>query len=180
MNSRSLVVLPILAFVAACAPVATSTPPDGRPRVVATTDERVFRAYDDPASRTLVLNASPESAFVALKSLYPILGVEVKHADPASGEVGNRNLSIVRRLGDRPLSDYVNCGNTMMGLAADSYRLRMSVVSRVTPRGTGSTVLTLLTASGEDMTASKGVVECSTLGVFESKLHEYVLTRTGG
>lgn len=164
----------------ACSTAGPGAPREPRPRVIATTDERVIRSYDDPSSRTLMLKASPDSAFAALRSLFPVLGIEVKLIDPASGEVGNRNFSKLYRLGETPLREYVNCGSSMTGLAADSYRVTMSVVSRVTPVGTGSKVETQFTAHAEDMSVSKGLVECTTSGTLEMKLHQFLLTRTGG
>jgi hypothetical protein len=78
------------------------------------------------------------------------------------------------------MSDWVGCGVTTTGPAADNYRITMSLVSRVTPSGTGSSVKTELTAYAEDISSSKGTLSCATLGTLEARLQELALRHVGG
>jgi hypothetical protein len=118
--------------------------------------------------------------FAALTEAYGDLGIEVKLSNPQTGEVGNRNFQKMFRLGGSPMSDWVGCGVTTTGQAADNYRVTMSLVSRVTPSGTGSSVRTELTAYAEDISSSKGTLSCATLGTLEARVQELALRHVRG
>lgn len=69
------------------------------------------------------------------------------------------------------MSKYVGCGTTATGLAADSYRVTMQLISRVTPSASGSRLETQLTAYAEDLASSKGKLSCITRGALEHRIH---------
>jgi hypothetical protein len=94
--------------------------------------------------------------------------------------VGNKNFTKMYRLAGKPLSDYVGCGVITTGQAADSYRVTMSLVSRVTPAAGGSRVDTQLTAYAEDIGSSKGTLACLTLGTLEARLHDLAVRHLSG
>ena len=131
-------------------------------------------------SDTSTVSAPPAAMLAALKAAYADLGIEVKLWNPQTGEVGNRNFTKSYRLAGRPISDYLGCGVTTTGQAADNYRITMSLVSRVTPSGSGSTVETKLTGYAEDISSSKGTLSCMTLGILEQRLQKLALTHLGG
>jgi hypothetical protein len=116
----------------------------------------------------------------ALSLAYGDLGIEVKLWNPQTAEVGNKNFSKMYRLAGKPLSEYAGCGTITTGQAADSYRVTMSVVSHVTPNGSGSRVETQLTAYAEDIGSSKGRLSCLTWGTLEQRIHELAIGHAGG
>jgi hypothetical protein len=126
------------------------------------------------------VSTPPAALMSGLKAAYAELGIEVKLWNPETGEVGNRNFTKMYRLAGKPISEYLGCGTTATGQAADNYRITMSLVSRVTPNGSGSTVETALTAYAEDISSSKGTLACLTLGTLEQRLQQLALNHVGG
>jgi hypothetical protein len=149
-------------------------------RVVATSSSGAIRTYEGSTSGQTIIEAPPAAALAALNSAYADLGIEVKLWNPQTGEVGNKNFTKMYRLAGKPLSDYVGCGTITTGQAADSYRVTMSLVSRVTPAAGLSRVETELTAYAEDIGSSKGTLACLTLGSLEARLHDLALRHLSG
>lgn len=173
------VVAALVAFsVGGCA--SANQAPTQTPRVVATSSEGNIRTYDGPRSDQAIIEASPAATLAALNSAYADLGIEVKLLNPETGEVGNKNFTKMYRLAGKPLSDYLGCGVTTTGQAADNYRVTMSLVSHVSPAGTVSRVDTQLTAYAEDLGSSKGTLSCLTLGTLEARLHDLALRHLSG
>jgi hypothetical protein len=173
------VVAVIVAFsVSGCA--AANPNPTPNNRVVATASDGSLRTYDGPRSDLSIIDAPPAVTLAALQSAYADLGIEVRLWNPQTGEVGNRNFTKMYRLGGKPLSDYVGCGTITTGLAADNYRVTMSLVSHVTPAASSSRVVTQLTAYAEDIGSSKGTLSCLTLGTLEARLHDLAVKHLGG
>jgi len=170
--------LAALVTLAACA--TTPNPvPSPEERVLATTEAGVVRSHENLAADS-VLNASPAAALAALEAAYTELGIEVKFRDNATGQLGNKRFSKVRDLAGVRMSKYVGCGFAETGPVADNYRVTMSLVSRVTPIGSGSRVDTQLTAYAEDMGSSKGTLSCTTLGALEQRVHALAVKHTAG
>ena len=169
----------IVAFSLGGCATANPTPiPDNR--VIATAGGGILRTYDGPRSDNAIIEAPPAATLAALNSAYADLGIEVKLLNPQTGEVGNRNFTKMYRLAGKPLSEYLGCGTTTTGQAADNYRVTMSLVSHVTPAGTVSRVDTQLTAYAEDLGSSKGTLSCLTLGTLEARLHDLAIRHLSG
>jgi hypothetical protein len=173
------VVAAIVAFSLGGCASANPIPAPGQ-RVVATASNGTLRTYDGPRSDQAIIEAPPAATLAALNSAYADLGIEVKLWNPQTGEVGNKNFTKMYRLGGKPLSDYVGCGTTTTGAAADNYRVTMSLVSHVTPAGSVARVETQLTAYAEDIGSSKGTLSCLTLGTLEARLHDLAVKHLSG
>ena len=175
---KSFAVLAAVSSLFACATAANQpdTPPD---RVLATTDVGTIRSHEALGADSLV-SAPPDTTFAALVAAYRDLGIEVKLLIPSARQVGNRRFSKMYDLAGVRLSKYVGCGMSETGQAADNYRVTMSIVSRVTPSGTGSRVDTQLTAYAEDLSSSKGAISCTTLGGLEQRIHALTVKHVGG
>jgi hypothetical protein len=176
--SQSIVAAIVVFSLAGCA-TANQTPAPS-PRVIATGSDGSLRTYDGPRSDQAIIEAPPAAVLAALNLAYADLGIEVKHLNPQAGEVGNKNFTKMYRLGGKPLSEYVGCGITTTGQAADNYRVTMSLVSHVTPAGTVSRVVTQLTAYAEDLASSKGTMSCLSLGTLEGRLHDLAVRHLSG
>jgi hypothetical protein len=178
-NSPLLDAAALVMFLGACA--STSNPAASQAdRVIATTDVGQVRGYEGPTSKEAIIDAAPAAALAAVDAAYGDLGIEVRLLVPSAGQVGNKHFSKMYRLAGAPLSSYVGCGLTTTGPAADSYRVTFSIVSQVSPSGTGSRVDTQLTAYAEDIGSSKGTLSCLTLGTLEERIHELAIKHAGG
>jgi hypothetical protein len=175
---RVACVLTVSGLLGGCAGSAGLTP-EHTGRVVAATDTQVMRSYDAAVSRSVAVKASPDKVLAALKAAYADLGIEVKLYDPPHGQIGNRNFTRTRRLAGEPLSNYVGCGATLTGEAADSYRVTMELISQVTPENEGSRLQTWLTAAGQDLAASGDKVSCLSKGTLEAKVNAFAMQRIG-
>jgi hypothetical protein len=180
MTPYSPIIVATIAAASLVGCASANQAPARADRVVARTSSEAIRAYEGPTSGQTMIEAPPAAALAALNSAYADLGIEVKLWNPETGEVGNRNFTKMYRLAGKPLSDYVGCGTTTTGQAADSYRVTMSLVSRVTPAAGGSRVETQLTAYAEDIGSSKGTLACLTLGTLEGRLHDLAIRHLTG
>src|SRR6059058_2629808 len=173
-----LFVVGAFAQVIACAGTSTQA---GSPneRVLATTETGIVRAHEELASDSTI-TASPDSTFAALQQAYQDLGIEIKLMDRGTREVGNQRFTKMYEIGGVRLSKYVGCGSSETGPTANSYRITMSIISRVTPTADGSRIDTQLTASAQDPGTSKGALSCTSLGGLEQRIHGLTAKHLGG
>lgn len=171
-------VIAIIAGLFACASASTQNPSPNE-RVLATTDVGTVRSHDANAADSTI-QATPDVVFSAVAAAYQDLGIEVKFVNSATREIGNKRFSKMNDLGGVRLSKYVGCGSSETGPVADIYRVTMSIVSQVTPSGTGSRVSTQLTAYAQDLGSSKGAISCLTLGGLEQRINQLTVKHVGG
>jgi hypothetical protein len=164
--------------LAACASASNqaANPPE---RVLATTETGIVRAHEEIASDSTI-TASPDSTFAAVQAAYQDLGIEIKMMDVATRQIGNRRFTKMYDIGGVRLSKYVGCGSSETGPTADSYRITMSILSRVTPTPDGSRIDTQLTATAQDPGTSKGALSCTSLGGLEQRIHGLAAKHLGG
>lgn len=118
------------------------------------------------------VSARPDSVFVVLRNIYQKLGVEAKSVNPQTGEIGNRQFNKTFRLGGAYLHEYLDCGQTITGPAADTHRIQMSLMSYVTAAPAGSIVKSQLTARAYDAGANQGSTSCESTGILEQKIKQ--------
>ena len=163
---------------AACA----STPPTERnqaDKVLVSTDQGPLHTSEDARVYTADYKSAPSVVVPILRDAYEELGIVVKVADPRTGQVGNNFFVKHGQLGSTPLSRYITCGTTQTGPAADNYKITLSVVSLVSPSGTGSKVDTHVQARADDSAGSSGSIRCESVGTLESQIHRVLLRRLG-
>lgn len=159
-------------LAAACATASGAGSDPNRDRVLATSDAGVLRDDDRIVHPRVVLEISADSALKLLPIAYKAMGVDPAFTDPVKFKVGNPEFTRTGRLGDVLLHNYVGCGTTMTGLAADNYRVQFSVISYVAAKGAGSSVETALTARATDPSASKGWISCLSTQVLETRINK--------
>ena len=121
---------------------------------------------DAPTSRTFV------ATVVALEGMKVPLEVR----DSLGGLVGNLRLTMMRRLAGEPLSRFFNCGNTMTGPSADTYRIHSALLAILDPLPSNRTRLRVAFAAGaRDVSGpSTEPVTCGSSGIFELRLAERI------
>ena len=178
---RSLMSLVVLAVATSCASSGSSPDPG-----IVTPTERVVAADTHGAYRTTVtptdkahVPVAPSRVFAALKSVYEDLGVPPAINDPTTGRLGNTDFYKTHKLGIVPISTYLNCGESIMGPAADHYRVYISVISLVRPDGKGESELeTALSAQARNMEGTTSeLVSCGTTGRLEQLIRQLLLDR---
>jgi hypothetical protein len=116
-----------------------------------------------------------DQTFAALRFVYDSLPIPVATLDPVSHVIGNPEMKLRRRLGDVGLSQYINCGNTQGAPSAETYEIRMSVLTQALSVSQGSTsVLTTVEARGKPITMSGEYTLCSSTGVLERRIVDLV------
>ena len=177
-----------LALLAACASTGTSSGGDGPQTRRETTMVTSVNAsgqttvipittYTDIGGRSVDIGASADEVFRVLGEAYTDVGIEVKTIDAARRVAGNTQLQLRRRLGRANLSAYVNCGQTGIGgPTADTYPLRVSVLTTVEPSGDASRVRTVVQAAYVASEQS-GTTPCTSTGELEALLARAVQLR---
>jgi hypothetical protein len=184
MQSRLAAVAALL-FVAGlngCASAPTTIANSAQTsKVIEVTDNTVLTRRETATHEDVVILASPDSVLSALRAAYADIGVEVKYYDPATREIGNLEFVRMRKMAGEPLTTFVNCGSTVTGLAADSYRITMLLVSTVKPEGSSSRVETRFQSRAEDPAhgTSAGANGCQSLGTLEQRLHTALRDKLG-
>jgi len=106
-----------------------------------------------------------------LPAVYEALEIPIADFDAATNTIGNSGLKVYRRLGKTPLTKYLDCGRTQIGLSADSYDIRMSVLTRLARIDSGkTTVATNIEAVGRPMQYAGSETRCRTKGTLEDEL----------
>jgi len=87
--------------------------------------------------------------------------------------------SKMRKLGTEPISRYLNCGDSIMGPAADTYRVYISLISQVHPDGKGETDFeTSFVAQARNMEGTTSDrVACGTTGRLEERIQKRVIEK---
>ena len=174
-----LLALPVSAW--SCASSGSSpgteivTPTD---RVVATDNHTTYRTSVAPNAK-VPIPAVPGRAVEALRAIHAELGIPPGTYDPATGRVGNTNFYKTHKLGNEPISVYLNCGNSLEGSAADNDRIYISLISVVRPDGHGASELeTAFSAQAQKMDGASGDrIACGTTGRLEERIQKGVLAK---
>jgi hypothetical protein len=180
---RSVVFPLAIVFTASCASSGSSPDPG-----IVTPSQRVVAADTHGALRTTVspnakvhIAVAPSRVFDTLKPVYEELGIPIALNEPSTGRFGNPDFWRTRKLGTEPISSYLNCGSTIMGPAADSYRVYMSLLSMVRPDGHGETDLeTAFVGQARNMEGTTSdLVACGTTGRLEDLIKKRLMERLG-
>lgn len=179
---RRLTLMLSVIGTASCA--STSHGPNvGMPteRTVAVDDQNIYRTTVLPSAKANIA-AAPSKVFEAAKAVYEEIGVPPGTHDPATGRIGNTDFWKQRRLGNEPLSGYLNCGEGFTGPYANTYRIYISLLTTVRPDGKGgSDVETMFTAQAQNMEGSSGDrIGCGSTGRLEEKIRKAIILKVGG
>ncbi len=130
-----------------------------------------------PDARSAALPASVADAWRVLPAAYDALTIPISMVDSATRVIGNSGFNVRRRLGSTPLVRFIDCGSTQGGPSAETYDIKLSVITQVKPDGAGSAIATTVTAMGKPTAFSGEYIRCSSTGVLESRLADAVKAR---
>jgi len=144
-------------------------------RVVASDDQGVIRSTVAPNAK-ITIDVPRARVLGVIKSVYEELGIPSATVDAASGKITAPSFFKTRKLGNANLSMYFNCGDSLNGNIADTYRIYMTVVSVVRSDGKGGTELeTAVNGEAANMGgASSGRIPCGTTGRLEERIQSGV------
>jgi hypothetical protein len=177
MTMRLITALLVLA-VSGCASSGPKTDSEiARPteRIIASDRQGMIRTSVGENAK-VAIGAPPSRVLAVIKSVYDELGLPSATVDPASQRITAPTFDRMRTLGKTNLSMYFNCGDSLNGNIANTYRVYISVVTAVRPDGKGGTELeTAVSGAAADMAgASSGRIPCGTTGRLEEFIHEGV------
>jgi hypothetical protein len=179
---RPITAILVLTLTACASPGPRTEAEIPRPteRIVATDRQGVIRS-SDAANVRFTIDVPPGRVLAVIKSVYDDLGIPSATVDAANGKITAPTFNKTRTLGNVNLSMYFNCGDSLNGNIANTYRLYISVVSAVRSNGKGGTELeTAVTGAAADMGgASSGRIPCGTTGRLEESIQRGVRQKTG-
>jgi hypothetical protein len=116
--------------------------------------------------------------WLVMASVFDSLAIPLTTVDPATHTIGNGDLKVRRRLGAESLRTYLNCGNTQGAPNSETFDIRLSVISQLTPDGPGgTTVTTTVQAMARPVSVSGEYIRCSSTGALETRLGDIVAAR---
>ena len=128
---------------------------------------------------TMTIAAKPELAWGVLGGVYGQLGIPVEASNPRTMEIGNTGYR-ARRVGDKRISAFFDCGHNMTGQRADQYDVTLSVITVLTAKEPDSTqVRTVVDASGRPREVSGNRIHCESRGVLEMRIAQLVAEALG-
>ncbi|HEX4936160.1 MAG TPA: hypothetical protein VFV33_23425 [Gemmatimonadaceae bacterium] len=124
------------------------------------------------------IHGSRDSIFVALERVFAELKIPVETRDPRKGLLHNLNADVSKRIGNVPLSRYLDCGRGFSGDNANFYQVTLAISAWVDPpTGEPRLLQVAIAASGRDPAGSRtGWVQCTSKGSLEKLVADKVQT----
>jgi hypothetical protein len=174
---RLAVVSAVLLSACASSQQNTSAPPPTEQSVHvatatgATGSTMTMTQADDPSRRTF---AAPDArVWDALPAVYQTLGLPITDRNVQARSIGTTSFKVRRRLGDAPLSRYLDCGDTQGSPSANSYEVLLTVTTRLVPAAGDSTaVSTTVTAQARPVFVSGEYVNCGSTRALEKRFFD--------
>lgn len=170
-----------LAIACASAPTTASAP--ARLPTFEQTSTGFNVVLDGAADAARTAFAAPaDSVWKALGAAYAALGLTPTVIDSRTRTYGVQRFTQAR-LGDRRTADYVRCAFEGTGPSSvGGYRTQLSIISVLTPSGTGATTLAIEVtgfATRVDGTSTPPV-RCASTGELEQRIQSLVRERLAG
>lgn len=168
---------PALLAMLAATPLAAQ-----RTRTIIVIPGQLTTVVTDTVGTPYEVPFSPARTYAAVLSALADLKIPADIQDSTEGRVES---NIFYRRGDlagKQISAYLNCGDGMTGPYADSYRVYMVTIVKVSPSGEhGSTIRTTFLAGA--VAVAEGAhqpVSCESTGRLEIRLHKLVVKKAAG
>src|ERR1700742_4792946 len=92
-----------------------------------------------PHAATIEIAAPPATVWLAVKSVYLEMEIPITVENPGAHQIGNPNFIKSRQMAGQSMVNWVNCGSSMTGEKASTYRMYLSLLSSVNGDGKGGT-----------------------------------------
>jgi hypothetical protein len=125
-----------------------------------------------------IVPVPPRAAWSAMADVFRTMGIEVSTADARSMAMGNERF-VARRIDDRPLSDFVDCGTYFGRPRADQYEVTMQVLVQLSPASGGTLVRTALDAYARPRDVAGNAFHCTSKGRLERRISSLIMERSG-
>lgn len=177
---RRLLALAVLAL-AGCAPTArvepgeALRPPVQPPPEIQSTGEGFYvRLNRDDGISVTSIDGSKAEVFQAVLSAFDAVGLEIEGGDPTRGLIQSERMVEMSSFAGERMSDLLECGTTLTGNRANSWRIEFHVSALVEALGDRrSQITTRLVANARPMDGtSRNQVSCTTRGLLEQKISE--------
>jgi hypothetical protein len=121
------------------------------------------------------VNYTVDDVWRILPGVYDSFAIPLSTIQPTEHVIGNSGFNARRRLGNIPLPRLIDCGSTQGGPSAETYDIRLSILTQVRPGESGTTsIATTVDAMGRPVAFSGEYVRCSSTGVLESRIADAV------
>lgn len=174
------------------APAAAPAPKAPAPRQPVTDNPNVRRAIvsdntgimysDAPLDQSRVIAAKPEFVMNAIRQAYDGFMIPITLDDRQTRRIGNPDFQRSRQFMGKRMVELLDCGGGITGPNALTYRIYMSLVTRVKDAPNGqSEVSVQLLATGKDLAsgASSDRIPCGSSGKMEQRLLDEIEKRVG-
>lgn len=171
MRATVLISLVTLSGCASSSAVPGHPTPTETVRIVGLTGAVALTTSPTVAARIDTFPAPLDEVWRILPAAYDSLAIPPTSLDAANHVVGNAGLKVRGRLGNVPLTRYLDCGDSQGAPSAETYEIHLSIFTQVQPGRSGTaTVATTVQASGRPVAFSGEYVRCASKGVLESRL----------
>lgn len=136
-----------------------------------------------PPEQSRRMAMAPAAVLTAVRQAYAGFSIPVTLDDRVNRRVGNPDFYRVRQFVGRPMVELVDCGSGMTGPNAASFRIYLSLVTRVKDApGGASDVSVQLSATAKDLTSgsSSDLLPCGSSGKIEQRLLDEIEKRARG
>lgn len=135
-----------------------------------------LRYIPDANSLSYELPVAPSVLWPKLGVAYSALSIPITTSDTVDHIFGATRASVSAHLGKRPISYALDCGQSAYGAPlANSYRVSLTALTRVTASAEGSKVTTTVSGFAQDPNVSSSSVQCASTGALESDI-QHALT----
>jgi hypothetical protein len=173
---QTVVVIGVTLLCASCASSSgareTGSQVDTRVNSAMIGSTRSDRVTAQPTSYGAAIEAPASAVFDGATQAYKDLGIELTFRQPSNLSLGTTFLRVKNRLGDLRGSRIFDCGSDLRGDRADTYEIKASMETRVTPGATNgtATLTTTVLAVARNNTTSNIEVTCSSRGELERRI----------
>lgn len=130
----------------------------------------VIAQTESPSQRTVA--APVARIWNVLPAVYETLGLPITDRNPEGNRMGTTSFKVRRRLGNVPLSRYIDCGSTQGSPSADSYEVLLTVLTQLTPSGDTTAVSTTVDALARPVFVSGEYINCGSTRALEKRFFE--------
>jgi len=140
-----------------------------------------YRLDNSDGGITRRIRATPDEAWKSVLATYSGLKLPITSYDDQKHTISSTQTRTPRKLGGKPLRDYLDCGSGISGPRVDSYDVAYTLVTTVSPAEGDSTAVhsTLVASATNPSGTSGGPVDCATTGQLERRIAQLVALGAG-